>query len=57
MLTVPVRKQLYDHYMTDANRWVEKLKNDAPATLETLEGDLGEIQFFALPTSEKERLQ
>ena len=57
VLTVPLRKQLYDHYMTDANRWVEKLKNDAPATLETLEGDLGEIQFFALPSSEKERLQ
>jgi len=57
VLTVALRKQLYDHYMTDANRWVEKLKNDAPASLETLEGDLGEIQFFALPTSEKERLQ
>ncbi len=57
VLTVPLRKQLYDHYMTDANRWVEKLRNDAPTTLETLEGDLGEIQFFALPTQEKERLQ
>jgi selenocysteine lyase/cysteine desulfurase len=50
VLTLPLRKQLYDHYMTDANRWVEKLKNDAPASLETLEGDLGELQFFALPT-------
>jgi selenocysteine lyase/cysteine desulfurase len=57
VLTLPLRKQLYDHYMTDANRWVEKLKNDAPASLETLEGDLGELQFFALPTREKERLQ
>jgi selenocysteine lyase/cysteine desulfurase len=57
VLTVPLRKQLYDHYMTDANRWVEKLKNDAPASLVTLEGDLGDIQFFALPSREKERLQ
>jgi selenocysteine lyase/cysteine desulfurase len=57
VLTLPLRKQLYDHYMTDANRWVEKLKNDAPASLETLEGDLGELQFFALPSREKERLQ
>jgi len=57
VLTLPLRKQLYDHYMTDANRWVEKLKNDAPALLETLEGDLGELQFFALPSREKERLQ
>jgi len=57
VLTVPLRKQLYDHYMTDANRWVEKLRNEAPASLERLEGDLGEIQFFALPSREKERLQ
>jgi selenocysteine lyase/cysteine desulfurase len=57
VLTVPLRKQLYDHYMTDANRWVEKLKNDAPPSLETLEGDLGDIQFFVLPSREKERLQ
>ena len=57
VLTVPLRKQLYDHYMTDANRWVEKLKNEAPASLEKLEGDLGEIQFFALPSREKEHLQ
>ncbi len=57
VLTLPLRKQLYDHYMTDANRWVEKLKNHAPVSLETLEGDLGELQFFALPTREKERLQ
>jgi hypothetical protein len=57
VLTVPLRKQLYDHYMTDANRWVEKLKNEAPASLETLAGDLGDIQFFALPRRDKERLQ
>jgi len=57
VLTLPLRKQLYDHYMTDANRWVEKLKNDAPVSLETLDGDLGDIQFFALPSREKERLQ
>ena len=57
VLTVPLRKQLYDHYMTDAMRWVEKLKNDTPDALQTLEGDLGDLQFFALPVSEKDRLQ
>lgn len=57
VLTVALRKQLYDHYMTDANRWVEKLRNEAPAVLEKLEGDLGEIQFFAMPRREKEQLQ
>ncbi len=57
VLTLPLRKQLYDHYMTDASRWVEKLENDTPDSLQTLEGDLGELQFFALPRSEKKRLQ
>jgi selenocysteine lyase/cysteine desulfurase len=57
VLTVPLRKQLYDHYMTDANRWVEKLRNETPAALEKLEGELGEIQFFALPSRDKEQLQ
>jgi len=55
--TFSLRKQLYDHYMTDANRWVEKLRNEAPAVLEKLEGELGDIQFFALPSREKEHLQ
>lgn len=56
VLTLPLRKQLYDHYMTDAQRWVEKLRNEVPMSLETLHGDLGELQFFALPGGGKERL-
>jgi len=50
-LTVPMRRQLYDHYMTEANRWVEKLKSEPPETLETLEGELGDLQFFLLPVN------
>ena len=50
VLTVPLRKQLYDHYMTEAHRWVEKLQNEPTKTLETLEGELGELQFFSLPS-------
>jgi len=48
-LTLSVRKQLYDHYMTEANRWVQRLTEDGAASLESLEGELGELQFFALP--------
>ena len=51
ILTLPVRKQLYDHYMTDAMRWVERLTEEGAAPLESLEGELGELQFFALPES------
>ena len=50
-LTLPLRKQLYDHYMTDAERWVERLKESGPETLESLQGELGDLQFFALPVS------
>ena len=50
-LTLALRKQLYDHYMTDASRLVERLKEDGPEALESLQGELGELQFFALPES------
>ena len=48
-LTLAVRKQLYDHYVTEATRWVERLNDDGPESLQSLEGELGELQFFALP--------
>ena len=49
VLTDPLRKQLYDHYMTEANRWVGRLKEESDQPLAKLEGELGELQFFALP--------
>jgi selenocysteine lyase/cysteine desulfurase len=48
-LSLSLRKQLYNHYMTEAHRWVERLKDAGPQALESLEGELGELQFFALP--------
>jgi selenocysteine lyase/cysteine desulfurase len=53
VLTVPLRAQLYDHYMTEAHRWVEKLSDNAPGPFESLDGELGELQFFMLPVSAK----
>ena len=50
VLTVPLRKQLYDHYMTEAHRWVEKLQRDSSGSLQTLDGELGDLQFFSLPS-------
>ena len=55
VLTLPLRKQLYDHYMTEANRWVEKLKNTSAEPLDKLEGELGELQFFSLPVNATHR--
>ena len=48
-LSLPLRRQLYDHYMTEARRWVERLDHDAGAESVSLEGELGELQFFSLP--------
>jgi len=51
ILSLPLRKQLYDHYMTDARRWVERLTEEGAEKLRSLDGELGELQFFALPES------
>jgi selenocysteine lyase/cysteine desulfurase len=49
ILSLPVRKQLYNHYHTEAIRWAERLLQEPDKALESLEGELGELQFFALP--------
>ena len=48
-LSLPLRMQLYDHYMTEARRWVERLGRGPGTPTVSLEGELGELQFFSLP--------
>jgi len=48
-LSPPERQQLYERYMTDARRWAGRLEAEPAETLASLEGELGELQFFALP--------
>jgi hypothetical protein len=45
--------QLYDHYMTEAARWVERLRTGPAAEKSTLGGELGELQFFSLPAGQR----
>ena len=52
-LSLPVRTQLYDHYMTEAKRWVERLSEQPAGAGSTLGGDLEELQFFSLPEGHK----
>jgi len=49
ILSMALRQQLYDHYMTEASRWATRLSDDPAVKLELLEGDLAELQFFSLP--------
>lgn len=48
-LTPPLRKQLYDHYLTEAERWAKRMAEETSRATTTLEGELGELQFFTLP--------
>jgi selenocysteine lyase/cysteine desulfurase len=49
ILSLSLRKQLYDHYMTEANRWAKRLENEPVDNLKLLGGELGELQFFSIP--------
>jgi hypothetical protein len=48
-LSLPLREQLYNHYMTEAGRWAAQLQQRSPGVPELLNGELGELQFFAMP--------
>ena len=49
ILSLALRQQLYDHYKTEAARWAERLREEPEQKLRTLDGDLGDLQFFSLP--------
>jgi len=49
ILSLALRQQLYDHYMTEATRWVNTLKTEPAQAFESLDGELAELQFFSLP--------
>ena len=48
-LSLPLRQQLYDHYMTEANRWADRLAEETETRTVSLDGELGDLQFFSLP--------
>ena len=54
-LGLALREQLYRHYMTEATKLAKQLRNDTAAKLTSLGGELGELQFFAMPADERQR--
>ncbi len=54
-LGLALREQLYRHYMAEAAKLATQLQGDAPAKLTSLSGELGELQFFAMPADERRR--
>jgi selenocysteine lyase/cysteine desulfurase len=55
ILSLPLRKQLYAHYLSEAKRIAGELKRKPEAECCTLEGDLGELQFFTIPADERQQ--
>ena len=55
MLSLALRRQLYDHYMTKAQRIADRLGEEPAAECTSLEGEYGDLQFFALPTDERQQ--
>ncbi len=49
ILSLALRRQLYDHYLTEAKRWATHLQGEPTEELESLQGELGDLQFFSLP--------
>ena len=53
-LSLPLRKQLYRHYMAEAQKIADRLRNAPAAKLGSLEGELGDLQFFAMLDDERQ---
>src|SRR5210317_1013304 len=54
-LSLALRQQLYRHYLTEAQKIADQLRNEPDVKLTELSGDLGELQFFAMPEDERQR--
>ncbi len=54
-LSLPLRQQLYRHYLAEAQNIADRLRDEPEARLVSLGGELGELQFFALPEDEQQR--
>ncbi len=53
ILSLALRKQLYDHYMTEAKRFYDRLRQEPDKEFTSLGGELGDLQFFSLPVDDQ----
>lgn len=53
VLSLPLRLQLYNHYMTEAQRISDRLRVEPAAECASLEGEFGDLQFFSLPAEDR----
>jgi selenocysteine lyase/cysteine desulfurase len=53
-LGLALREQLYRHYLAEAQRLAEQLRNEPEAKLASLGGRLADLQFFSMPDDERQ---
>ncbi len=53
-LSLALREQLYRHHMNEAQKIANQLAREPEAKLASLGGELGELQFFAMPEDERQ---
>ena len=55
ILSLALRRQLYKHYLTEAKRIGERLREEPAAEDASLEGEFGDLQFFALRADDQQQ--
>ena len=54
-LTLPLRQQLYRHYLAEAQKIADRLRNEPRTGWASLGEELADLQFFSLPEDERRK--
>ena len=55
ILSLALRRQLYKHYMAEAQRIADRLREEPAAELASMESEFGDLQFFLLPADGRQQ--
>ena len=55
ILSLALRRQLYNHYLTEAKRIADRLKEEPAAEYASLEGEFSDLQFFTLRADDQQQ--
>ncbi|MCP4301973.1 MAG: aminotransferase class V-fold PLP-dependent enzyme [Gammaproteobacteria bacterium] len=55
ILSLPLRRQLYNHYMTEAERIADRLAEEPAVECTSLDSEFSDLQFFSLPKDERQQ--
>jgi len=55
ILSLALRRQLYNHYMTEAQRIADRLRNEPVVECTSVDGEFSDLQFFALPADKQQQ--